>query len=128
MAIFAALVLMPAWASLVRAEHELALKRANTEHDTKMVAARARRINALPHDRVLVERYAKGMVRTDPMHASAVKLPPEPGGWMMGLADKLTQQKTRRGLFFVACVSLAGAMFLFAPPTFKRASHCHQET
>ena len=128
MAIVAALVLMPAWASSVRAEYDLAAKRPDIEHGTKIIAARARLINAIPHDPVVNERYIKGTVRQDLIHAPVVEYPPEPSGWMLELADKLAQPKTRRGLFFVACVSLAGGMFLFAPPPFKRASRYRQET
>jgi hypothetical protein len=128
MGIIAALVLMPAWARSVRAEYDLAAKRPDIEHSTKIVAARARLINAIPHDPVVNERYAKGTVRQDLIHAPVVQYPPKPSGWMLGLADKLAQPKPRRGLFFVACVALAGGMFLFAPPPFKRASRCRQET
>ena len=128
MAIIAALVLMPAWANVVRAEHDLAVKRANIEHSRKIVAAGARLNNAIPHDRVVNERLVKGTVRQDLIHTPPVKYPPEPNGWLLGLADKLAQPKTRRGLFFVACVALAGAMFLFAPPSIRRASRSRRAT
>jgi hypothetical protein len=128
MAILAPLVLMPAWANTVRAEYDLAVKRAETEHSRKIVAGGARHNIAVRHDPVLIERYAKGMVKQDPIHAPKVEYPPEPNGWMLGLADKLAQQKTRRGLFFVACVALAGAMFLFAPPSLRQASRSRRAT
>jgi|GEM_PF-2179297 len=128
MAIIAALVLMPAWANRIRAEYDLAVKRADIAHSRKIVAGEARHNIAVRHDPVLVERYAKGMVRQNPIHAPPVKYPPAPSGWLLELADKLAQPKTRRGLFFVACVALAGAMFLFAPPPIKRASRSRRAT
>jgi hypothetical protein len=128
MVIIAAIVLMPAWASTIRAEYERDTKHANIEHSRKIVATGARLNDAIPHDRVINERLVKGTVRQDLIHAPAVAYPPEPSGWMLGLADKLARPKTRRGLFFVACVALAGAMFLFAPPIVKRASRSRQET
>jgi len=128
MAIIASLVLLPAWASTVRVEYDRDVSRIKIESDGKIVAGHARHNIAIRHDPVLVERYAKGMVRQDPLHAPKVEYPPEPSGWMLGLADKLAQIKTRRGLFFVACVALAGAMFLFAPPPIKRASRSRRAT
>ena len=128
MAIVTALVLVPAWAGTVRAEYDLAVKRADIEHSRKTVAAGARLNNAIPYDRVVNERLVKGTVRQDLIHTPPVKYPPEPGGWRMGLADKLAQPKTRRGLFFVACTALAGAMFLFAPPPIRRAFRSRRAT
>ena len=128
MAIIAALVLMPAWASTVRAESDLAVDRPYIERSRKTLAAGARLNNALPHDPVVTERLAKGTVRQDLLHAPPIEYPPEPSGWMLGLADKLAQPKTRRGLFFVACVALAGAMFLFAPPPVRQASRSRRAT
>ncbi|MBL7218817.1 MAG: hypothetical protein ISS69_01765 [Phycisphaerae bacterium] len=128
MAIIAALVLMPAWANVVRAEHDLAVKRANIAHSRKLVAAGARLNNAIPHDRVVNERLVKGTVRQDLIHNPPVEYPPEPSGWRLGLADKLAQPKTRRGLSFVAYVALAGAMFLFIPPLIRQASRSRQAT
>jgi len=128
MAILAALVLMPAWANVVRAEHDLTVKRANIEHSRKIVAAGARLNNAIPHDRVVNERLVKGTVRQDLIHNPPVEYPPEPSGWRLELADKLAQPKTRRGLSFVAYVALAGAMFLFIPPLIRQASRSRQAT
>ncbi len=128
MAIVTALVLMPAWANLVRAEYDLAVKRADIEHSRKIVAAGARLNNAIPHDRVVNERLVKGTVRQGLIHTPPVEYPREPGGWRLGLADKLAQPKTRRGLSFVAYVALAGGMFLFVPPLIRRASRSHQAT
>ncbi|MDP6637057.1 MAG: hypothetical protein QGG42_19325 [Phycisphaerae bacterium] len=128
MVIIAALVLIPAWASLIRTEHELAVKRADIEHSKKVVAAGARLNNAIPHDRVVNERLVKGTVREDLLHTPPVEYPPEPNDWRLKLADKLTQPKTRRGLSFVAYVALAGGFFLFVPPAVKLASRSRQAT
>jgi hypothetical protein len=128
MAIIAAVVLMPAWAGVVRAEYETSVKRLYIEHGRKTSDATARLINAIPHDPVVNERLIKGTVRRNLIHTPPVENPPEPSGWMLELADKLAQRKTRRGLFFVACVSLAGAMFLFAPPSIRRASRSRRAT
>lgn len=127
-AIIAAVVLMPAWANVVRAEYDLVVKRAEIEHSRKIVAAGARLNNAIPFDRVVNERLVKGTVRQDLIHTPPVEYPPAPGGWMLEFADKLAQRKTRRGLFFVACVAMAGAMFLFAPPLIKLTSRSRRAT
>jgi hypothetical protein len=128
MAIITAMVLMPPWASAVRAEHDLAVKRAETEHSRKLVAAGARLNNALPYDPIVNERLVKGTVRRELVRTPPIIRPPEPSGWRLELADKLAQPKTKRGLFFVACVALTGAFFLFIPPPLRRASRCRQAT
>ncbi|MDP6546083.1 MAG: hypothetical protein QGH60_19045 [Phycisphaerae bacterium] len=128
MAIVATLVLMPAWANAVRAEHDLAVKRAEIEYSRRVVAAGARLNNAIHHDRVVNERLVKGTVRQNLIHTQPVEYPPAPGGWRMELADKLAQPKTRRGLFVVAFVALAGGMFLFVPPLVKLTSRSRQAT
>ena len=128
MVIIAALVLMPAWAQAVRAEHAVADAMPKNEDAKHTIALRARSINAIPYDHKLTERLAKGTVKGDIFHTPEVKSVPEPTGWRLDLADKLAQTKTRRGLFMIACVALAGAMFLFAPPAPKQPSRCRQET
>jgi len=128
MAIIAALVLMPAWAVAVRAEHATADALPKNEDAKHTIALRARSVNAIPYDHKLTERLARGTVKGDIFHTPEVKSVPKPTGWRLDLADKLAQTKTRRGLFLVACVALAGAMFLFSPPPLKQASRCRQET
>ena len=81
MAIVAPLVLMPAWADLIRAEYDLAVKSADIEHNRQIVAAGARLRNALPHDPVVNARLVKGVVRQDLVHAPPVRDPPKPSGW-----------------------------------------------
>jgi len=128
MAIIAALVLMPAWASAVRAEANLAVESARTMHHENKIATKARLINATPHDPILTKRLAKGAAVSDLIHAPELQAPPKPSGWELDLADKITETKNRRGLFCVAIVSLAGAMLLFGPPTVRRPSRCRRET
>ncbi|MCP4379767.1 MAG: hypothetical protein GY794_26825 [bacterium] len=131
MIIIAAIVLMPAWASTIRTEHKRDDRFAGDGHVRKIIDARNRCKDDLPHNVTLNERYFKGMIRQDPVHAPPLAHLPEPSGWALDLADKLARPKTRRGLFFVACVALAGAMFLFAPPApqvVKPASRSRRET
>ncbi len=129
MAILAALVLIPAWANAVRAQASLAVETARTVHQENKIATRARLINATPYDPIVTRRLAKGAAVNDLVHAPALEAQPQPSGWELELADKITQTKTRRGLFFVAIVSLAGAIFLFGPPPrVRQPSHCRQET
>ena len=126
--IVTALALMPAWADAVRAEHDLAIKRADIEHSRRTVAAGARLNEAIPHDRVVNERIARGTAGQDLIHVPPPVYPAEPNGWKLELADKLAQPKTRRGLAMVALAALAGGLFLFAPPLIKQASRSRQAT
>ncbi len=128
MAIFAALVLMPAWASVIDIRHARNVQSAWDEHQENYSQTRARVINATPHDPILTARLAKGTAVEDLIHAPEFTPPPAPSGWDLELADKLAQTKTRRGLFCVAIVCLGGAMFLFGPPAIKRPSRCRRET
>jgi len=128
MAIIAPLVLLPAYANAIRAEHDLARKRAEVAHNRKIVAAGARLNSAIPHDRVINERLIKGTVRSGLLNIPNVNYPPKPNGWLLNVADRVSRPKTRRGLFFAACVSMAGAMFLFAPPAVRPASRSRRAT
>jgi len=128
MAIIAPLVLLPVYANAIRAEHELAVKRAEVAHNRKVVAAEARLNSAILHDRVINERLVRGTVRSDLINVPPINYPGEPDGWLLGLCDKLSRLKTRRGLFFAACVAMTGAMFLFAPPPIRQASRSRRAT
>jgi len=128
MAIFAALVLMPAWARAVEVEYARDKRSSCDQHVKNVIATSARLINAAPHDPIVTKRLAKGTPVQNLIHAPQPESPPKPGGWTLELANKLSQTKTRRGLFCVAIVSLAGAMFLFGPPGVRRPSRCRRET
>jgi len=128
MAIIASLVLLPAYADAIRAEHELAVKRAEVAHNRRVIAAGERLNKVILHDRVLNERLVRGTIRRGLLQIPKVNYPPEPNGWLLGVANRVARLKTRRGLAFAALVAMVGAMFLFAPPVVKPASRSRRAT
>lgn len=118
LAIIAALVLLPAHARLVRTHHKLAVRKTQIRRAETLADANDRLIRAIPNDRSLATRLvlrtvpgAPGLLRPAPL-----RCPPRPSGWLLDVAYRLQKPAPRRGVFAVACLALAAAMFLFAPP------------
>ena len=127
--IIAALVLLPAHARLVSTHHKLAVRKAQIRRAETLADANDRLIRAIPNDRSLATRL---VLRTLPgalpipsgLRPAPLRCPPRPSGWLLDVAYRLQKPALRRGVFAVACLTLAAAMFLFAPPPVKSRSRC----
>lgn len=118
LAIIAALVLLPAHASLVCTRHRLTIRKAQARRAETLADGNNRLIRAIPNDRSLARRLvlrtvpgAPGLLRPAPLRS-----PRRPSGWLLDVGYRLQKPALRRGVFAVACLTLAAAMFLFAPP------------
>ncbi len=138
--ILAGMVLVPAYARLAQARHERACQQVILEDLRARCEAGERHIQELSRDPALTTwllashwglQPAREVILADPdaapvpvprlVRTTPLKMPTPPGGRLLRAADKLRRPATRRGLFFVAALSLAAAMLLFAPPaTYRR--------
>jgi len=116
LAIIAALVLLPAHARLVRTHHKLAVRKTQIRRAEMLADANNRLIRAIPNDRSLARRLVLRTVCSQLLRPAPPQFPPRPSGWLLDVAYRLQKPALRRGVFVVACLTLAAAMFLFAPP------------
>ncbi len=142
LAIFAMVVLLPAYGQLRNAQHEATCRKADVADVEKLIQANERLIEALPNDDVLTTRVSRRQMGLVPLEmlppgegvmldasATTPQIPAEivrieptprpapPGGQLLALAEKLTQPVRRRGLLLAAgAVLLLGAL-LFALPS-----------
>jgi len=136
LALLAIVVLLPAYASLVEARHELAAREASIERAEALIEANNKLLAALPNDETLTKRLvmsygqfwpADEIVVTDPRQARplppdvvrmpAVAPPPAPPPrWLLSAREKLRRVQTRRALVLLATAALVTAFFVFSPP------------
>jgi len=142
--LFATTVLLPEYARMVRAEYELARQQAANADLQALIQANQRLIGALPDNAVLTKRLAMsqfGLLPADevvmvanyaagprpPVMALTTphQRPQRPDARLMGLAQRLSKPRTRRGLLLLAAAAVLAALFLFPAREPERARHPH---
>ena len=139
LAILAAVLLLPEYARLAWARHELAGWEAAVADKRAQIAANERLEAALPLDPVLTKRLAmnqRGLLPADEVvvldvaggrplppavvHPPRHPRPTAPSGWLMRAAQRMSRPPLRRGLLLLAAVAMLAAMFLFGPREKRR--------
>jgi len=132
LAIFAAIVLIPAWSRHEQARYERDLLAARREDARSAIETYDRLIEAAPGDQVLTKRLARHelglyprdeVVVIDPGAAPApppgaisypkAPRPDPPPAWLVGLGNRLSKAPLRRGLLLMAAAAMLAALFLF---------------
>lgn len=134
----AAIVLLPPYARLARAQYDLSCARADLIDAETQVAANQRLIAALPVDEVLTKRLAVSQLPCRPANEIVVagpgdgididitkppdlvrpprsRRPSPPPVWMATVSTKLSNPPTRRGLLLLALGAIITAVYMFAP-------------
>jgi hypothetical protein len=132
LAIFAIAVLVPEYARVLQARHELARQEAVNADLKALIEANDRLIAALPENPVLAKRLAMNQFGLLPeneyvvVDARAPRHPPPgtaltkphprpepPNEQLLGITRRLTRPRTRRGLLLLAAAAMLAALFLF---------------
>lgn len=139
LAILAAIVLLPAYRRTCRARYQRDRAAARVARLEAEASTKARLAQALPHDRTLTvqlmavqagrlpaeERILAASAPRPQTLEQMIRLPEPappapPDGPLIAAAGRLANPATRRGLFFIAAVSLTAAFLLFAPPSCRQ--------
>jgi hypothetical protein len=132
LAVFAAALLLPDYARMLRAEYELARQEAAIADLEALIEANRRLIDALPESPVLTKRLAMHQLGLWPEDEVVVlngtrPAPPPPGvalvgrhqrpkppsPWVLTTAARVSNPRTRRGLLLLAAAALVAAVLLF---------------
>ena len=132
LAIFATAVLVPEYARVLEAQYELARQEATNADLKALIESNDRLIAALPENPVLTKRLAMNQFGLLPENEIVLvddraprRLPPgtaltkphprpePPNKQLMGIVQRLTRPRTRRGLLLLAAAAMLAALFLF---------------
>ncbi len=139
MVVFGAVLLLPEYARLQHAKHQLARQKATIADLKSLIAGNGRLIQALPENAVLTKRLAmnelglwpedevvvlngQGPRRQSPASVvtKAAPRPAVPVGWIMDAAKRVSKPPTRRGLLLLTVLGVIGAVILFPGGDRKR--------
>jgi len=135
LSILATVVLLPAYVSMSEAGYQRDILAARQRNALKLIDARERMIKALQEDdRQLLTRLVRSQFDLLPRNEVVVidpsappqtpqvyllaesPLPSAHKGLISHAADKLKNDRTRRGLLLLSAGAMLAAMFLFSPP------------
>lgn len=139
MVVFGAVLLLPEYARLQHANHQLARQKATIADLESLIAGNDRLIQALPENAVLTKRLAMNELGLWPedevvvlnaegpraqspasVITNTAPRPAVPVGWVMDAARRVAKPPTRRGLLLLAVVGLIAAVVLFPGGDRKR--------
>jgi len=132
MVVLGAVLLLPEYARLRQARHQLARQKATIADLESLITGNDRLITALPDNVVLTKRLAMNELGLWPEDEVVVisdrrprlqspamvvtKLAPRPEppvGWVMDAANRVANPPTRRGLLLLAVIGLIAVVMLF---------------
>ncbi|HUT01889.1 MAG TPA: hypothetical protein VM031_05510 [Phycisphaerae bacterium] len=141
MTVFAAVLLLPDYARMLRAKHELARQEAVIADLAALIEANRRLIDALPESPVLTKRLAMRQLGLRPadelvvLTAEAPHTPPPgavlvphhprpqpPNPWMLTIAGRVAHPPTRRGLLLLAAAAVIAAVLMFPGRESRKAA------